>query len=44
MKLKLNELKPVYTNLDKETYRNNQIKEVFKNLGFEDVTRGHLDV
>jgi hypothetical protein len=39
MKLKLNKLKTVYTNLDKEIYKNNQIKMVLKNFGFEDVTR-----
>lgn len=39
MKLKLNELKCVYVNLDKETHKNDQIKKVFKNFGFEDVVR-----
>jgi hypothetical protein len=39
MKLKLNELKCVYVNLDKETHKNDQIKKVFKNFGFEDVIR-----
>jgi hypothetical protein len=39
MKIKLNELKSVYVNLDEEKYKDNQIKKILKNFGFENVIR-----
>ena len=39
MKLKLNRLKSVYVNLDKDTYKNDQIKNFLNNFGFKYITR-----
>jgi hypothetical protein len=39
MKIKLNRLKAVYVNLDKDTYKNDQIRKVLKNFGFKYTTR-----
>jgi hypothetical protein len=39
MKIKLNELKSVYVNLDEEKYKDNQIKKILKNFGFNDIIR-----